>query len=604
MSPSIALGVFGLFAFWLFVSDAKRHPKMSVALWIPFAWLCIIGSRPVSLWLGLDRELVGVKNFAQDTLLDKGVFLVLIATGLLVLFRRHVAWRGLLVENKWLFVYFLYLAISVLWSDSPFVAFKRWIKDIGNIIMVLIVLSEEDPIESVRALLAKCAYLLIPLSVLVVKYYPALSREYHPWTGQPFFVGIATDKNLFGMTLFVCGVSLFWMLLELRDVEVRSADKTALFRYLVLMAMTAWLLLKSHSATALSCTLLGVGMLLGMRAVVVRNQVHRLGMYIGGLAVLVVILQVTGLGDLPLEVLVKVLGRDPSLHGRADIWRAVLKEDVNPLIGAGFYSFWSPERMQRLSQDYYYLLNEAHSGYVETYLNSGLIGLQFLILMVASAANKIKRDVLNGSSLGALRLVFLFTVLIYNITEAAFDRLDLVWFALLLVMMEYPRTSDDGVEIDELDTEGTHEPVSNGQGRFTLADCPNLRGKHWDKTVSVVRWKRLPLWAAQAYLPCSRLGRLWQASFPKWQQSLHANCRWSTGIGVSRGVGYGSWLGTIYAAMKTNYEGETRTYGVRICPEPQLATASRFGVACADNEGGDSIALDRTNSMRVSSLRS
>jgi hypothetical protein len=40
----------------------------------------------------------------------------------------------------------------------------------------------------------------------------------------------------------------------------------------------------------------------------------------------------------------------------------------------GFYSFWTAERIERLSSKYFYDLTEAHNGYIEVYLNGGLIG--------------------------------------------------------------------------------------------------------------------------------------------------------------------------------------------------------------------------------------
>ena len=52
---------------------------------------------------------------------------------------------ALLRANTLLVVFFCYCAVSVLWSDFPFVAFKRLTKGIGNLTMVLIVLSDPAP---------------------------------------------------------------------------------------------------------------------------------------------------------------------------------------------------------------------------------------------------------------------------------------------------------------------------------------------------------------------------------------------------------------------------------------------------------------------------
>lgn len=435
MPPFIALGLCALFVLWLFVKDGQQRGNVSSALWIPLVWVFIISSRPVSLWLGSDpSDTVG---YLEDHFIDKALFLFLIGAGFFVLSRRRANWRSIVGDNKWLFIYFLYLGISVLWSDDSFVSFKRWIKHFGNVVMVLVILTEKDPGEAIRAFLARCAYLMIPLSVVLTKYYPALSRGYNQFTNEPVFVGIATGKNLLGMVLFVCGLSLFWMLLELRNAKVPVRSKTMVFAYSTLLVMTAWLLVKARSATALSCTVLGAGALLGMRVPAIRNRVKRLWTWVAAVAVLIVLFQVSGLWQLAVEEFAGAVGRDPTLHGRHEIWTAVLKEDINPLIGTGFYSFWSEERNRRLSEQYYYSLGVAHNGYIETYLNNGLIGLFLLIAVIASAARGIKREVLIGSNFATLRLAFLILILLYNLSESIFDRLGIVWFILLLVMIEY-----------------------------------------------------------------------------------------------------------------------------------------------------------------------
>jgi exopolysaccharide production protein ExoQ len=69
----------------------------------------------------------------------------------------------------------------------------------------------------------------------------------------------------------------------------------------------------------------------------------------------------------------QALGRNSTLTGRTDIWAAVLPMARNPLVGAGFESFWlSPSVHQRLADLFPGLpLNEAHNGYIEVYLELG-----------------------------------------------------------------------------------------------------------------------------------------------------------------------------------------------------------------------------------------
>lgn len=440
MPPQLAAFLSTIFILWLLFRDSRRRRGISITLWIPLTWAFVISSRPVSLWFG-DTS-VGADGRFEDSLLDKGLFFLLIAIGLVVVIgRRKAVWHSVF-KNKWLFVYFLYLALSVSWSDDPLVAFKRWFKDFGNIVMVLVLLSEDDPVEAITAFLARYAYLMIPLSVLAIKYYPETSRTYDIWSNKPSFQGITMGKNMMGMSLFVCALSLFWLWLEMGSMRLRTNRTLVMAEYFILCAMAVWLLTISNAATAVICTIVGAGILLALRVPVMRGQIRWLGTMSVLLMAVVALLQGTGLWAALMTQFTQTVGRDTTMHGRDAIWRAVLAEDdVNPLIGVGFYSFWTPERDQRLSEGFYYLLGEAHNGYIETYLTGGLIGLSLLMIAIASAVRRMKRDVLKGATFGDLRVAFTIPILIYNISESIFDRLGGgLWFVLILMTMVESRT--------------------------------------------------------------------------------------------------------------------------------------------------------------------
>jgi O-antigen ligase len=203
--------------------------------------------------------------------------------------------------------------------------------------------------------------------------------------------------------------------------------------------MAVWLLTQAHSATAQTCTMLATAILVGFKLPSLRSRARHLGIYLSLIAILVVILQSTGAWDALWGGFVRMLGREPELTGRTPIWRAVLKEDINPLFGTGFYSFWTIERARRIadSAGLFYLLNEAHDGYIETYLNSGLIGLTLLVVVIVNAFNRYKKDALVGFGLASLRLAFIIAIVLYNVTESAFDRLTPVRFALLFAIIQW-----------------------------------------------------------------------------------------------------------------------------------------------------------------------
>ena len=430
MPPNTALLLCLCLVVWLFYRYPARQAGVSAALWIPLTWLFIVSSRPVSVWMGSsgsdpDQQLDGSP-------LDSLIFLALIVAGATVLCRRQVDWRMLFRRNHWLFIFFIYLGISVLWSDYPFVAFKRWIKDLGNIVMVLVVLSDDNPIQAVRFLLARCCYLLLPLSVVLIKYFPGLGRFYDVWVGNAFNTGVTTDKNALGGALFACSLALVWMLLQPDRRRTGLKGRVDYFVLLLMGGVAAWLLQQAHSSTALLCTVVGALVIWLTRF---RRIRARLGVYGASLGISLLVLNFVV--NVP-EAFAGLLGRDTTFTGRTDIWSALLKEGTDPLFGAGYYSFWLSDRVARLSATFFYSLNEAHNTYLETYLNSGLIGLALLFAVLLSAGIRIKRAAMKSESFGAFRLGCFLPMLFYGVTEAWMNRLGMLWFIFLLVVIDYP----------------------------------------------------------------------------------------------------------------------------------------------------------------------
>lgn len=432
MPPVLALLICVVFIGWLLATERR---KGSIALWIPIAWMAILGSRPVSVWLGMAKTMETTEDYLEGSPVDRLVFLLLIVAAVVLLLRRPVNWSMMFRKNKWLCVYFLYLGLSILWSDFPFTAFKRWVKDMGSVLMALLIVSENNPIEAIKGCLLRCAFILISFSVLFIKYFPDLGRAYDRWSHQPIFVGVTTNKNLLGMTLFVCGLALLWTLIDRWKETAGSQLKSSRVAIFSLLLMTWWLLMKAHSSTAVVCLFFGSAILLGMVTPPIRQIVNRNGIYVfGGACLLLLTLLTVFQFD---EVFVNILGRDMTLTGRTEIWKVLLNEDINPWIGVGHYSFWLGDRVDRVSGDSWFRLNEAHNGYLETYLNTGLIGLFLLLMVLAVSARRIWRETIAGVEFAPFRLAVLWGVVVYSMTEAVF-RLSFISFALLLTIIDFP----------------------------------------------------------------------------------------------------------------------------------------------------------------------
>jgi exopolysaccharide production protein ExoQ len=437
MPPVLALAVVLVFVVAFFTAFSKDRAAVSKWSYVPLIWMLIIGSRPISSWI-FDAD-VTAGDYLEGSPFDRLIFLLLIAAGVIGLSTRPIDY-GAIFRRNWLLAAFSgYLAISVFWSDYPFVSAKRWIKDFGNVVLASVVLTERDPVVAVRWILSRVAAVLVPASVLLIKYYPEIGRYYDRWTYKPYFAGVTTDKNLLGIGLFIFSVSLFWVLSELWRERVgrELLKRSALF---VLLAATAWLLFKARSSTALACSVLGIALVWTLRFPKIAGFFKRMLPGLLGGTLMIWFLQSTfNLG----EIIVTALGRDMTLTGRTDIWENLLKEPINPLFGVGFYSFWLGDRQERLSEKYYYHLNEAHNGYLETYLNSGLIGLALLVAMFVVALRRESFRTALGDRFAAFKLAILSATLLYAITEAIFNRMNVAWFAVLLALIDIPRKESE-----------------------------------------------------------------------------------------------------------------------------------------------------------------
>ncbi len=427
MPPKVALAICLCCIVGLFVKDQSWRPRIHIGGWVPLVWVLIIASRPVALWFDRSLDMNNPETIMQGSPIDQLLYGGMIIAGILVLSSRRFQWSQFITQNKWLAFYFAYLALSVTWSDYTFIAFKRWIKDFGNVVLALVVVSERDPMASVKALLVRSSYVLVPLSVLLIRYFPDLSR-YYDLTGAVSYSGVSTNKNMLGMTLTVLGLALLWAVAD--SLERRPWRRLELFAYGVLLVMIVWLLRVIDCATALLCINVSALGLLFLRASKVRRNIGA-WLAVGGLAALLLVIL-----DVKSTVL-ELLGRDPSLTGRHGIWEALLKEDVNPVLGSGMYSFWIGDKVGRLSAGYNFALNEAHNGYLDLYLNVGLVGLGLFIIVMASAIKRAIQELrCGGLDKGeGFRFVMLAVVLLYNWTEAVIHRFDLLWFGLLVVIL-------------------------------------------------------------------------------------------------------------------------------------------------------------------------
>ena len=79
-----------------------------------------------------------------------------------------------------------------------------------------------------------------------------------------------------------------------------------------------------------------------------------------------------------------MLGKDPTLTGRTDIWGYVIPDIYRrPFLGWGYAAFWSTENPEawKIADALHWFAPQAHNGVLEILLSVGLIGAVFFLYL-------------------------------------------------------------------------------------------------------------------------------------------------------------------------------------------------------------------------------
>jgi exopolysaccharide production protein ExoQ len=421
--PYLILFSFIILAVWLIRRDITLRPDVSRAIWIPTLWVGIISSRPVSAWIGSG----GTENTLDGSPIDRAFYLLLILAAFFTLSRRQVDWGTQLVRNWPVVFFYLFLLVSVVWANSPFASFKRWFKDVGNIIVALVILTEANPLQAFRAVFVRCALVLIPLSLIFIRYFPHLGRTYNRHSGGMEVTGVTFQKNSLGTMILACGLIFLWDWLERSRPGELPRSRIDRYTTILVAAIAVWLLYLSDSKTSILALTLGSLIIISIRLPVLRHRVGTYGIY-GITAATLFFLLDHFMGIT--EFIVASLGRDMTFTGRTEVWQELLNVGTDPLLGTGFMSFWDDEFFQGKLP--YWVAHSAHNGYIEVYLAGGIIGIAVLTVMLLGTGARINRALASGSNYAAVRFSIFVMMLVANFSESNFACMTPLGFLFLL----------------------------------------------------------------------------------------------------------------------------------------------------------------------------
>jgi O-antigen ligase len=134
--------------------------------------------------------------------------------------------------------------------------------------------------------------------------------------------------------------------------------------------------------------------------------------------------------------IITTFGRDITLTDRTHIWAGAYDAARGSFLGGvGYGGFWiGREANIAWNAKMTWILGQAHSGYVDTFLQLGAVGLVLLLGLIVSTFRRVLAAGTGNFDFFAFRLTLLLTIVFINITESTFLRGDHhLWFLFMVV---------------------------------------------------------------------------------------------------------------------------------------------------------------------------
>jgi exopolysaccharide production protein ExoQ len=418
MPPPLALLLTTIFVVFLLKMEHKQDHEVPASSWLLTIWMLSISVKPLGRWFGWEAE-----SIESGSPLDRAFLITLLCIGLILLAKRKFDFPTSIKENAWLFILVGYMLISILWSDIPQISFKRWTRELIAVVMALLLFSEGNPRRVLASIIRRVTYIAIPFSLVLVKYYPAYGVEFGRWSGQRMWIGVTTQKNGLGRLCIMSAFFLIWTLIR----RLRGRD-TPVHKYqthfeVFLLLLTVVLLMGpqrslTYSSTATFALTIALATFAGLywlkkKGIIISRALVKILVFL----IIVYGIITPFLGRLSFWDVSSILGRDETLTGRTEIWALLIPYAIErSLLGYGYGGFWTTDMRDSIYSD-------AHSGYLDTILNTGFVGLLFLTIFLLSCCHKAHKEIIRDFDWGCLFLCYLIMSVVHNIAESSIQTL-------------------------------------------------------------------------------------------------------------------------------------------------------------------------------------
>lgn len=303
----------------------------------------------------------------------------------------------------------LFVGLTILssaWSLAPKYTF---LKSVANslvlICAVLPVLVARDPGKLIRPFFWLCALLVI------LNFYAVISRAAGPIGHE----GIYEHKNIMGGVAAIC--------IMFGGYGIYAGRKLEKLLGVIMVVICMFLLVKSQSKTAIGFTVIapviGVFLYGAMKWLRMPILFALFAIVVLSFAIFPLFSLLSGMA---LDDVILAIFHDKTFTGRTYIWEFTIEKALErPWLGYGFQGFWNiGAESPRFDSKYQFIANmlHSHNGYLEVWLELGLVGIVVFIGLFVSIMRNVSRLVEYDAGFAIFAITIMVFIVVVNLMEA------------------------------------------------------------------------------------------------------------------------------------------------------------------------------------------
>ena len=354
-----------------------------------------------------------------------GGAIYLLSAGLFLRFKRRVVYD--LIQSPITLALVGYVAASVFWSAEPALSLRRAIGLTGTTLFAAYLAFRFSPYEVLRLL-------TVTYTILVVVTFLLLGLPDLGWSrGGTVAIGGWGHKNNLGRGMVLATLT-FWMFSK---TEVTSRTRWGLYG---LMAGAVLLLVLAQSGSATLTIVMTFGVFLPLFFVL--SRVFRRASLAYVVALCLVAIVGTIAANLAYEIVLNLLGKDPTLTNRTVIW-----SDLSELarsrfwFGHGFGGFWESSATKEFHENWP-TVGHSHNGFMDAWLELGVVGVGLLIAAVSISLQKTANAFfLTRAPSGLFFICVSLIMLTYNTVGRVYPEHNSLYWVLFIYVLLNPAFS-------------------------------------------------------------------------------------------------------------------------------------------------------------------